>query len=328
MNRSALKRRQLLELLGIGAGSSAAAMLLPQLEARSSGKAAGNAALPFVPVRAPLPLPADGLSAADQRRIYRTFNVDDKLLVPEGYRAELLAVWGDRLATGRFGFNNDYLAFQPLSGGRALLSINFEYISAQTWSAGFSEAVGTPLPLEPLQQALASRGGRVDVASLTASDPLRPLIEAVTRAAMADLGIGVLELEQGSSGWHRSRGSRYERRIDGLSGLSQPDQALRCSGPAAAVFRHSQPLGYRDGLGERIIGTFANCAGGTTPWGTVLSAEENFQSQVSEAVYADGSAASPEARPFRWDGSRLNGLGNPFGLAGNKYGWMVEFDPR
>ncbi|KRO94160.1 MAG: hypothetical protein ABR96_04965 [cyanobacterium BACL30 MAG-120619-bin27] len=328
MNRSALKRRQLLELLGIGAGSSACAMLLPQLEARSSGKAAGNAALPFVPVRAPLPLPADGLSAADQRRIYRTFNVDDKLLVPEGYRAELLAVWGDPLATGRFGFNNDYLAFQPLSGGRALLSINFEHISAQTWSAGFSEAVGTLLPLEPLQQALASRGGSVDVASLAASDPLRSLIEAVARAAMADLGIGVLELEQGSSGWRRLGGSRYERRIDGLSGLSQPDQALRCSGPAAAVFRHSQPLGYSDGLGDRIIGTFANCAGGTTPWGTVLSAEENFQSQVSEAVYADGSAASPEARPFRWDGSRLNGLGNPFGLAGNKYGWMVEFDPR
>ena len=130
MNRSAIKRRQLLELLGIGAGSSAAAMLLPPLEVRSSSTAR-DPSLPFVPVRAPLPLPADGLSAADQRRIYRTFNVDDKLLVPEGYRAELLAVWGDPLATGRFGFNNDYLAFQPLPGGRGLLSINFEYISAQ-----------------------------------------------------------------------------------------------------------------------------------------------------------------------------------------------------
>ena len=86
MNRSALKRRQLLELLGIGAGSSAAAFLLPQFEVRSRGTA-GDAGLPFLPVRAPLPLPADGLSAADQRRIYRTFNVDDKLLVPEGYRA-------------------------------------------------------------------------------------------------------------------------------------------------------------------------------------------------------------------------------------------------
>jgi secreted PhoX family phosphatase len=94
------------------------------------------------------------------------------------------------------------------------------------------------------------------------------------------------------------------------------------------VFRHGESLGYRDGLGERIIGTFANCAGGNTPWGTVLSAEENFQSQVSEAVHADGSASSPAARPFRWDGNRLDGLGNPFGLAGNKYGWMVEVDPR
>lgn len=155
MNRSALKRRQLLALLGIGAGSGAAAMLLPQLEARSSGTA-GDAALPFVPVRGPLPVPSDGLSAADQRRLYGTFSVDDKLLVPEGYRAELIAVWGDRLATGRFGFNNDYLAFQALPDARALLSVNFEFISPQTWAAGFSEAVGTPLPLEPLQQALAA----------------------------------------------------------------------------------------------------------------------------------------------------------------------------
>ena len=131
---------------------------------------------------------------------------------------------------------------QPLPSGRALLSINFEYISAQTWSAGFSEAVGTTLPLEPLQQSLASRGGSVDVASLAANDPLRPLIEAVARAAMADLGIGVLELEQGSSGWRRLGGSRYERRIDGLSGLSQPEHALRCSGPRRRCFATASRL--------------------------------------------------------------------------------------
>lgn len=321
MNSSALKRRQLLQLLGIGA------VLSPLLEARSSDRAK-DASLPFTPVRAPLPLPGDGLSAADQRRLFQTFNVEDKLLVPDGYRAELIASWGDRLSAGRFGFNNDYLALQALPGARALLSVNFEYISPLTWAAGFAEAVGTPLPLEALQQALASRGGSVDMASLAADDPLRPLIETVSRAAMADLGIGVIELEQGSAGWRRIGGSRYERRIDGLCGLSQPAQALRCSGPAAAVFRHNQPLGYHDGLGERIIGTFANCAGGTTPWGTVLSAEENFQSQVSEAVHADGSASANSLCPFRWDGSRLDGLGNPFGLAGNKYGWMVEFDPR
>ena len=76
-----------------------------------------------------------------------------------------------------------------------------------------------------------------------------------------------------------------------------------------------------------MIGTFANCAGGQTPWGTVLSAEENFQNQVVEAVFADGSSPSPADCPFRFDGKRLEGLGNPFGMAGNKYGWMVEIDP-
>jgi len=331
MSEPTIRRRQLLQLLGIGAGSCSAALALPQL-AGIAGEASVSAAMPFKPLRSPLPLPSDGLSAAEQRRVYRQVDVEDRVLVPEGYRADLIAVWGDRLAAGRLGFNNDYLALLPLAadGGseRALLSINFEYISPVPWAAGYQEAVGTPLPLQTLQQALASAGGGIDASNLAADDPLRKLIESVARAAMADLGIGVVELERGSDGWRRLGGSRYERRIEGLSGLGKGEQALGCSGPAAAVFRHSQPLGYSDGLGERIIGTFANCGGGTTPWGTVLSAEENFQSQVPEAVYADGSATAPAARPFRWDGSRLDGLGNPFGLAGNKYGWMVEFDPR
>jgi secreted PhoX family phosphatase len=127
-------------------------------------------------------------------------------------------------------------------------------------------------------------------------------------------------------GWGRVAGP-LDRRITGLSGLERPERRLRVSGPAAAVFRASHRLGYDDGLGDRVIGTFANCAGGITPWGTVLSAEENFQSHVCEPVYADGSSLPPRERPFvcrQWD---LEGLGNVYGLAGNKYGWMVEIDP-
>lgn len=181
--------------------------------------------------------------------------------------------------------------------------------------------MGTPLPLAALQQALATRGGSVDATALPADDPLLTMVRQVAEAAMADLGIGVLELQHSNGRWHRLQGSGYERRIDGLT-------PVRCSGPAAAVFRNPAPLGYRGSQGAGLRGTFANCAGGTTPWGTVLSAEENVQSQVSEAVFADGSATAPSQRPFRWDGTRLDGLGNPFGLPGNHYGWMVEFDPR
>ncbi|MBM5797277.1 MAG: DUF839 domain-containing protein [Cyanobacteria bacterium M_surface_9_m1_291] len=318
---AALTRRRLLQLLGLGGAATATALTSGAAQA-GTGKLAS---LGFKPLRPPLPLPGDGLSAAQQQQHYRQLTLDDRLLVPEGYQSDVLAVWGDPLAAGRFGFNNDYLALLAIANvagaERALLSVNFEYISPRIWAEGYREAVGEALPLAALQQELAPHGGSIDASTLAVNDPLRARIETVARAAMADLGIGVLELERGNAGWRRLGGSSYERRIDGLTQVS-------CSGPAAAVFRHRQPIGYQDEQGERITGTFANCAGGTTPWGTVLSAEENFQSQVAEAVFADGSARDPSARPFRWDGSRLDGLGNPFGLAGNKYGWMVEFDPR
>ncbi|MEL7227492.1 MAG: alkaline phosphatase PhoX, partial [Cyanobacteria bacterium J06576_12] len=95
-------------------------------------------------------------------------------------------------------------------------------------------------------------------------------------------------------------------------------------GPATSVFVKENVQGYSDGLGTNIIGTFGNCAGGTTPWGTALSAEENIQYQVPEAVYGDGSSFEPEKAPF---GAGWDGQGNVLGLAGNKYGWIVEIDP-
>jgi secreted PhoX family phosphatase len=319
MNRRSL----LIQLLGLGS----AAALAPTLPGKAA-RVAGSSGLPFEPLPGPMPLPGDGRTAAQQRQLYSRIAIHDRLLVPEGYRSDLLLSWGEPLADGRFGFNNDYLAFTPLAAGRALLTVNFEYISPLVWMEGYSEATGTTLPFEVLRQGLAARGGRVDVAELAADDPLRQPLLAVATAAMADLGIGVAEISRDASGAWRASPGRYDRRITGLSGWQRSEQRLHCSGPAAAVFRRRQRQGYDDGLGDRVIGSFANCAGGQTPWGTVLSAEENFQSQVVERVYADGSSPPPAERPFRFEGSRLDGLGNPFGLAGNKYGWMVELDPR
>ena len=345
MNRRAL----LIQLLGLGAvslaaqvraGDSRPGLPVPGATAGGAKAAPGSMAsatgpsrvLPFQPLRGPIPLPGDGLSAAEQQRAYARVALQDQLLLPEGYRSEVLLQWGDPLGSGRFGFNNDFIAFTPLDGQRALLTVNFEYISPRPWAAAYGEVIGGALPFEALRKLLAERGGSVDVLSLAADDPLRrPLLEVAT-AAMQDVGIGVVEIERGADRrWRRRSGRfepRYDRRISGLTGLERPEARLRCSGPAAAVFRRRQRLGYDDGLGDRVIGSFANCAGGQTPWGTVLSAEENIQTHVVEAVYADGSSPSPAERPFRFDAERLEGLGNPYGLAGNKYGWMVEIDPR
>jgi secreted PhoX family phosphatase len=59
----------------------------------------------------------------------------------------------------------------------------------------------------------------------------------------------------------------------------------------------------------------------------VFSAEENYQNFVPEVVNADGSSLDPSKKAFFVDAEETGGLGNVFGLAGNKYGWMVEIDP-
>ena len=281
---------------------------------------------PFRPVATPLPLHGDGLSAAEQQKRYRDVTLEDRLVVPEGCRSDLIAAWGDPLGEGRVGFNNDYLGFVSLGSDQALLTVNFEYISPVPWASGFGEVVKTEIPWSELVGALAAKGGVIDAQALVADDPLLRQIRAVTDQAMADLGIGVLHLRRTVGGWRRQPDAR-ERRVDGLSGWANRDERLLSTGPARAVFAAQTRLGYDDGLGAEIVGTFANCAGGTTPWGTVLSAEENFHKQVCEGVYADGSAEKPDARPFECREGVLKGLGNVYGLAGNKYGWMVEINP-
>lgn len=210
-------------------------------------------------------MPSDGLDAEGQRRRYARIEVEDRLVLPDGFRADLLAVWGDPLADGRFGYNNDHLSFLSLAPDRALLTVNFEYISARAWRQGYAEAVGGEVPFDAVIEALAPRGGRVDAASLAADDPLLATIRQLAEAAMADLGVGVIELERQPDGPWRRRPGRFDRRITGLSGWRDPARRLRTSGPAAAVFRRRQRLGYDDGLGDAIIGSFANCAGGETP---------------------------------------------------------------
>ena len=318
-----MQRRTLLELLGLGTASLA---IGPASHHPALARPAKTMRWPSI--QGPIPLPSDGLDAEQQRLSYQRITLNDRLDVPPGFRADLLLSWGDQLGEGVMGFNNDYLAFTPLNPDHALLTINFEYISALIWREGYAEAHGSNLPFTELEALLKQAGGRAHIPGLPANARLRSLAEQVATAALEDLGIGVASLKRDANRRWRHAPSGLERRIHGLSGLKDPSERLHSSGPAAAVFRRHNRLGYDDGLGDRIIGTFANCAGGQTPWGTVLSAEENFQSQVPEAVYADGSSLAPAECPFQFSGQRIGGLGNPFGLAGNKYGWMVEIDPQ
>ena len=180
------------------------------------------------------------------------------------------------------------------------------------------------MPLDEVTKALKElEGEQVDAFKLSDNDALKAQIKALSKELLLDQGLGVISVRRDESGqWSRVI-KESDRRISGISGL-EDDNYLKSTGPATAVFTKAKVKGYTDGLGDKIIGTFGNCAGGTTPWGTVLSAEENIQYQVPEAVNIDGSSLDPEAQPFN---NGLDGQGNVFGLAGNKYGWIVEVDP-
>lgn len=67
------------------------------------------------------------------------------------------------------------------------------------------------------------------------------------------------------------------------------------------------------------IGTLGNCAGGVTPWGTVLTCEENYEAFYGEVTFPDGTR---HVTPSTYDWERIN----PY--PPEHYGWVVEVDPK
>jgi secreted PhoX family phosphatase len=356
---SKLSRRQLLAFFGASAATTA---LAPTLGYKLFGGSNPNVAhavegpLSFTPVRLPHPLPIyqskDSFLATGngQGQIVRassnpalsSYTVLDDVIVPPEYERYVIVSWGDRVFPNSeeyVGYNNDYTTFVPTDrneaarGGDRILSgylwINHEYVSYP-----FSElAPGTPSNLAGLPSSFPEVIGFELPTSVN-----RELLGEF----MYNLGGSVIRISRSSPGGQfRVVRDSKNRRIHGLSGLGiNSDRSdgfqsvtswgsrsyqrgdnnyLIGTGPSATdVF----PLSS-DGLGNRIIGTGYNCSGGTTPWGTVLSAEENFQASsfffvgVQEDVLPNGTQTGYE------EGTS----GAEFGLVGEKYGWMVEVDP-
>ncbi|PSF37104.1 phosphatase [Aphanothece hegewaldii CCALA 016] len=285
-----------------------------------------NSELSFQPIKTPIPLEIDSYTKEQQIATYSTYEVVDDLVLPKDFTYDIIAAWGDPVGDSRFGYNNDYLSFIETKPNEGYLTINFEYISGQTWMKTYEKVIGKTLPFTEVKSTLAANQGEINAFALSDSDPLKTKIKEISKEGLIDLGIGIISIRRNKDGkWERTFSDR-DRRITGISGL-EDQRYLKSTGPSVAVFTKSNKLGYEDQLGSKIIGTFQNCAGGTTPWGTVFSAEENFQDQVYDPVMADGTSFNPSAKPFFINDVEIDGRGNVFGLASNKYGWMVEVDP-
>ncbi|MEA5478515.1 alkaline phosphatase PhoX [Pseudanabaena galeata UHCC 0370] len=335
-----IKRRDFLTFIGgiggamlLDVGSrdcSVSKFSMPFMGAEGNSEAlaaTSSSQLNFKPIKGPMPLITDAIAPSKQSQFYRTFEVADDLVLPEGFVYDVIAAWGDPVGDSRFGYNNDYLSLIETSANEGYLTVNFEYISSIPWEQSYAKVIGKNLPFDEVDSALKALGTKdIDAWSLAANDPLKAKIELISKEALIDLGIGIISVRRTSEGkWVRTN-SKADRRITGISGLDD-GRYLKTTGAAVTIFRKEKGLGYTDKIGDRIIGTFNNCAGGTTPWGTVFSAEENFQDFVPEPVMPDGTSLDPSKKKFIKDSGDLNGVANVFGLAGNKYGWMVEIDP-
>jgi secreted PhoX family phosphatase len=313
--RSEVSRRGVL-----GAGAVGALVL-----GLGGGALAGAASASAAPAAAPTGTLPEAFTGKPAKAGPLTFkpippNRLDALIVPNGYDHAVVIRWGDEVVPGapqldvhnqtaarqsqQFGYNNDFVAVLPLPGhgDRALLVVNHEYTNEDLMFPGF-----------------------------TGLDALS--VEQV-KAAIAAHGLSVVEVERvGDSGrWTPVRHGRrqYNRRITALA------TKFDFTGPAAGSAWLKTAA---DPKGRTAVGTLNNCSGGVTPWGTVLSGEENFNQYF---VGGDAAPAAIQPKLARYgidvknrypSGSRKwDRADERFDLAkhpneAHRFGWVVEVDP-
>lgn len=207
-------------------------------------------------------------------------STEDELVLPQGYTYQMVAPWGLDLGNGQtVGYNHDWVGFYPvnlLETGLDVASVHNGFLPA---SASSEEGI-LAINHEYVNPLFVS-GLAADATEKTAEQI------AVEQAAV---GMSLLHIKKDAEGkWALVEGSANTRRIDATTKIT-------LTGPAADI----------DG-GPEAIGTLANCSGGSTPWGTALSCEENFQDYAAELPAGYG-----------WDAE----------IYGKKhYGWVVEVDP-
>ncbi|AZM76628.1 PhoX family protein [Streptomyces sp. KPB2] len=233
-------------------------------------------------------------------------NTDDAVTVPEGYRQDVVIRWGEpilrgapafdpekqsaKAQAGQFGYNNDFLALLPLRG-------------------------------EHDRQLLVANHEYTDeVLMFRGYDPENPTREQVEIAwAAHGLSVVAVEGERRSGRLTPVARHRLNRRVTATT-------EFRLTGPAAGSDLVKTSV---DRTGRKVLGTLNNCSGGTTPWGTTLHGEENFNqyfansSRDTDKRYGIGTGAT-ERKWERFD-KRFDVAREPNEV--HRFGYVVELDP-
>ena len=231
----------------------------------------------------------------------------DKLVVPDGYSAQVLAPWGEPIGVAG-------AAMPPLKEDASSSA------AEQAVQMGMHHDGMHYYPLDDERRGLLVMNHEYTDDGLLHKDGMKPWTAEKVKKAQAAHGIAVIEIEQKNGHWHLVRPSRYARRITA-------NTPFALGGPAAG---HAMMKTAADPAGRTVLGTFNNCASGLTPWGTYLSGEENFHNYFIASTSPDAHqkrwGLSAKSR-FRWaeHDARFDAVKNP--NEPNRFGWVVEVDP-
>ncbi|MBK7445420.1 MAG: PhoX family phosphatase [Ignavibacteria bacterium] len=200
---------------------------------------------------------------------------EDKFIIPEGFSYNVIRKWGDRISASEdFGYNNDYTAYLPidfLEGGN----------NSEDGLLVVNHEFPSPLFINGYTDD-DFRNNRIKT---------KEEVDAEKRS----VGISVFRVKKVNGEWRFAEDDKFNRRIDALT-------PVKLCGKAAG----SEELKFS----EYSAGTIANCSGGITPWGTLLSGEENFQDYFT----------SENLWEYRWNDADKD-------FIVENYGWVVELDP-
>ncbi|WP_240137014.1 PhoX family protein [Streptomyces sp. MUM 178J] len=299
----ALSRRSMMRAAAVVTVASAAGGAAV-VQGASSAEAAASAAAPAGRGHRHRPGKADG--ARGLRFAPVAPNTDDKVTVPEGYAQNVVIRWGEPILRGAPAFHPDRQSARAQAGQ---FGYNNDFLSL------------LPLPREWRRQVLVANHEYTDEQLMfkgyDSENPTREQVEI----AWAAHGLSVVVVQEEWRNGKLTPVTRHHlnRRITATS-------EFELTGPAAGsdLLKTSA-----DRSGRKVLGTLNNCAGGTTPWGTILSGEENFNqyfahgSSPTDKRYGIGSGTT-ERKWERFD-KRFDAAQEP--NEPHRFGWVVELDP-
>ena len=238
----------------------------------------------------------------------------DQINIAQGYGTNVLIRWGD-----------------PVGRGAPAFSLNNQTAAAAAQQFGFNCDFNGFFPLYPgaTERGLLAVNHEYTsgIDMFPGYDPANPTEEQVA-IEIANHGMSIVEVRRARDGtWSYLPSSGFNRRVTG-------ETVMRPTGPAAgSEFLRTSA----DPEGAVIRGMFNNCAGGKTPWGSVLTCEENFHQyfghndEVGDETAKErndryGTPGGASRRQWERVHERFDLRQEPNEI--HRHGYVVEIDPH